>query len=363
MNKPSPTPPLRFPHSFTARITGLLQVKHRAYTAGLTRTACLALAAVLLLTACTALAGPQLPTPLPEAYIPTVVELTLQAGRLAWTDTPLPDPPTREPSATATRLPTATRTPIPPVAASVTPQTASVTPFTLPPTASSTPTPQVPNAEIEIRNLGAYSRIVSPLHIYAYLKPGAGGKVRIELLGEDNRLLARQIRTLNFVPVGAWAVMSMDLEFEIAATAEEARLQISVDDEYKRIVALNSVPLILLSVGDADIIPPPDVLAPLVIQQPTKRTLIQGGKLQVTGLARTAGPNPLLVRLITTQGQELGMRLASVSPPVVGDYGQFSVEVPYQIENPTQVLLVVSEGDEAINDLIHLSSLEVMLSP
>lgn len=320
----------------------------------------------LVLNACSVLSRPQIPTPLPEAYIPTVIALTLDASRASWTPTPTPvqQPPTPEASPTRTPRSSPTATLKPPLAASatLTPAGPSATPYTLE-APSPTPTLAIPNAEIEIRNLGPYSKVVSPLHIYAYLQPGAGGKVRIELLGEDNRLLARQIRTLNFVPVGAWAVLSMDLDFEIAATAEEGRLQISVDDEYKRTVALNSVPLILLSVGDADIIPPQDVLAPIILQQPTRRTLIQGGKLQVSGLARVSSDQPLLARLITTQGAEVGMRLLDVSEPVLNGYRYFSGEVPYQITNPTRVLLVVTEGDEAINDIIHLTSLEVMLSP
>ncbi len=328
--------------------------------------ACTLVVFSLLLSACSAFTRPQIPTPLPEAYIPTVIALTLDASRASWTATPTPQPEsaTPEASATPTSPPAPTTTPKPPLAASrtATRQEPSAMPTTQT-SPSPTPTPAIPNAEIEIRNLGPYSKVVSPLHLYTYLQPGAGGKVRIELLGEDNRLLARQIRTLNFVPVGAWAVMSLDLDFEIAATAEEGRLQISVDDEYKRTVALNSVPLILLSVGEADIIPPQDVLAPIILREPTKRTLIQGGKLQISGLARVSSDKPLLARLITTQGAEVGMRLVDVSEPVVNGYGTFSAEISYSITNPMRVLLVVSEGDEVINDIIHLTSLEVMLSP
>jgi hypothetical protein len=330
------------------------------------RLGCILALFALLSSGCSVLSRPQISTLLPEAYIPTVIALTLDASRLAWTPTPtaVQEPATPQASATPTRRPSPTATLKPPLAASVTgsPPGPSATPFTLE-APSPTPTPAIPNAEIEIRNLGAYSKVVSPLHLYTYLLPGAGGKVRIELLGEDNRLLARQVRTLNFVPVGAWAVMALDLDFEIAATAEEGRLQISVDDEYKRTVALNSVPLILLSVGEADVIPPQDVLAPIILREPTKRTLIQGGKLQVSGLARVSSDKPLLARLITAQGAEVGMRLVDVSEPASDGYRYFSAEVPYKITDPLRALLIVTEGDEVINDIIHLTSLEVMLSP
>lgn len=320
----------------------------------------------LIMSACDILLGPEIPTPIPTQYLPTVIALTVQANPGVQSQ-PLPSLETADALLDeATETPEATPSPTPqPTLAPPTPTASgpSATPYTLPPPPTPTPTPAIPNAAIEIRNLGAYSKVVSPLHIYAYLKPGAGGKVRIELIGEDDRVLVRKIKVMDFVPIGAWAVMSMDLDFEIAATAESAWLKISVDDEYGRTVALNSVPLILLSVGEADIVPPMDVLAPIVIQEPTRKTLIQGGKVLVSGMARPNGPNPLLVQLITADGRQVGFRLAGVETPQPGAYGPFAVEVPYQISDPIKVLLTVSEGADSITDVIHLASIEVMLSP
>jgi hypothetical protein len=221
----------------------------------------------------------------------------------------------------------------------------------------------MPNAEIEIRNLGPLSRVRSPLHVFLYLKPGAGGRVRIELVGEDGRIIYREIRKINFVPIGAWAAFTMDIDFEIAAIAEAGRLKISVDDDFGRTVALNSVPLILLSVGDADIIPPQDVLAPIVIRQPRKKALIQGGTLMVSGLVRPEGEGPLMVKLVTAQGSEVGFRLAEVQPSGNGGYSEFAVEVAYKVSEPTPALLVVLEPGTSLSDVIHLSSFEVLLSP
>jgi hypothetical protein len=201
------------------------------------------------------------------------------------------------------------------------------------------------------------------LHIYLYLKPGAGGKVLIELLGEEDRVLYREVRKIDFVPVGAWATFTLDIDFEIAATAEVGRLKISVDDAVGRTVALNSVPLILLSIGDADIVPPQDVLAPIIIRQPKKKALIQGGKLVVSGLARPDSDQPLMVKLISDQGNEVGFRLVDVDAPGEGGYGTFAIEVPYTVSQPTPALLVVLEGASTLADVIHLSSIDVLLSP
>ncbi len=187
--------------------------------------------------------------------------------------------------------------------------------------------------------------------------------MRIELLGEDGRVLVRQIKTFTTLPPGAWAVLLTDLEFEIAATAEAGRLQISVDDEFGRTTALNSVPLILLSVGDDDITPPVDVLAPIVIQQPVRKSLIQGGTLLASGIARPGSEQPIMVKLLSSDGTEVGMRLAKVDNPVQNGYGSFAVEVSYSIDQTTPALLVVTEGGHNLNDIIHLTSREIVLGP
>ncbi|MGW8250508.1 MAG: hypothetical protein ACWGO1_07680, partial [Anaerolineales bacterium] len=167
----------------------------------------------LALTGCSVLLGPELPTPIPTGQLPTVIALTMQAnsqppaqpiGAGGEASVPVEGTPTPEATPSPTLPPPATPT--------FTPAGPSATPYTLPPPPTPTPTPELPNAAIEIRNLGAYSKVTSPLHVYAYLKPGAGGKVRSELIGEDERVLVRNIKLMDFVPVGAWAVTSLDLD-------------------------------------------------------------------------------------------------------------------------------------------------------
>ena len=331
----------------------------------------LALIALLVLTGCSqiqsALQEAPLPTPLSRDYIPTAVALTLAAAQPPAVTQAEPPASPAPPQSTLTpeleASPTASATPQPSDTPQASPTGPTSTPYTLAPSPTYTPTPELPNAEIEIRNLGALSRVTSPLHVYQYLKPGAGGRVRIELFGEDGRIIYREIRKINFVPTGAWAVFTVDIDFEIAATAEVGRLKISVDDDYGRTVALNSVPLILLSVGDADIVPPQDVLAPIVIRQPRRKALIQGGTLLVSGMVRPESEKPLIVKLVTAQGGEVGFRLAEVSSQGTGAHKEFAVEVPYQVSEPTSALLIVFEAGANLSDVIHLSSLEVLLSP
>jgi hypothetical protein len=319
---------------------------------------------------CASLLGPEIPTPLPTEYIPTVIALTMEAAGLPQPQAAVVQAtPSEAPFTVAPAIVTETITPQPSLTPTRQPTPAGPTdtpyPITLlPPLPSATPPPAVANDLIEIRNLGPLSKVVSPLHIYAYLLPGYRQRVLVELLGEDRRVLFREIKAVLYVNPGAMAIVTLDKAFEIQATAEAGRLVISTADQYGRLTALNSVPLILLSVGDADISPPADQYNPILIGEPTPKTLIQGGRLLVTGLARPNGEGPLMIQLIDQQGAVVGQRLANITPPdAPGGYGKFATEVTYTVSAPTPVLLTVWEGGDSIEDIIHLTSREIVLSP
>jgi hypothetical protein len=205
--------------------------------------------------------------------------------------------------------------------------------------------------------------VTSPLHVYSYLRTGDDGRVLVELLGEDGRLLYREVSAINYAPAGGHAVFVTDIDFEIPGAAEVGHLRLSVNDEYGRTYATNSVDLILLAIGDFEILPPSDVLSQIVILEPTRRKLIQGDKLLVSGLARVLGEQPLLITILDTQGKIIGQRLAGVQTPPDGGYGPFAVEVPFNIDSLTNARITVTRSDPGLNEVVYLSSVEVMLSP
>jgi hypothetical protein len=292
-----------------------------------------------------------MPTLIPAEYLPTAIALTLEAANpspitpTGISEIPAPSP-TLEPSPTQTLDPalssTATIPPPPPVVALL---------------------PSIPEAKIRIRSPGDLSRVTSPITINAYLRPGDGGKVIIELLGEDRRAIVRQIKILPWVDKDGYASLYMTLDFEISATAEAGRLVISSPDEFGRTKWLNSVPVILISLGEADIIPPVDTLETIVIQQPPPRTLVQGGTLLVHGTIRPSSDQYFMVQLITPDGRIVGKRVGNAPFPAEGSFTSFTIDVPYTVSEPTEARLVVWEGEGSIANIVHLSSVEVMLSP
>ncbi|MDH3942910.1 MAG: hypothetical protein OEV06_02295 [Anaerolineae bacterium] len=275
----------------------------------------------------------------------------------------LPDPaspfPTLEASATAPQAaPTAAATsllasPDPDLALSPT-----VTPVQL-----IDPDLEIPEAEIQIYVPGPLSRLTSPFRLIGNLEPGPDYQVYIEMIGEDGRTLVRKI--IRALPPGGEIRTDFIsvMEFEIDALAESARIIVGVDDEYGRRRALASVGVILLSDGVTLTNPYTDTLENIVIQQPDPNVMVQGERLIVTGVARPQNDDVLVVELIDRRGVVVATGLAPVVVPEGEQYGFFAAEIPYQVEEPIWVLVVVRERGVKIPGPVHLSSIEMVISP
>ncbi|MFZ6031620.1 MAG: hypothetical protein ACOYYS_28260 [Chloroflexota bacterium] len=330
---------------------------------------------MLVLAACVTGPSTSFPTPYPTEYLPTVIAMT--AAILQTPTSPVTQPSDVLPvlaettgglSAAATLTPEPVHTPTedaPPTPSSR-PSEAALPTATRRPTRTPTitTTPEIPIAAIQIFAPGPMSKLLSPLRLFTYIKPGPTYDVTIELLGEDGRLLMRKMYPFTEEDVGPVISILEELEFEVPAVAEKARLVISTDDDFGRIVSLASVDVLLLSVGDADINPYGDLLETILIAQPAPSSLIQGGAITVVGQARLER-GEVLIELTDAQGKLVGYQFAPVNAALgqSAGYGRFSIEVPYLVDSPTWVRLSVSQNGERPNSLTHLSSIEVLVSP
>ncbi len=281
------------------------------------------------------------------------------------TRTPTPTPtdtamPTATPTPTPSFTPTPTNTIDPIALATELAATAQATFAALTPT----PAPAIPDAPAQIYRLGERSKITSPFDVNTYITSPGARVVRIELFGEDGRLMARYLRTA-YTPTASELIrIGITLQFETPAAAEMGRLVVSVEDAYGRLVDVNSVNLVLLSAGVTQINPATGLRQRIIIQEPQPQGLIVGGRLVVSGRALANDPTkPLHVLLIGQDGKVLGQRLAGVEEIVPGDYGLFAAEVTYSVGDLTPALLVVYEEGGLISEIAHLASIPVILAP
>lgn len=345
---------------------------------------------LILISSCTL--GPPneaLPTLIPEDQLPTVIALTSNAiasktaealPTLTKTVTLTPTntiiPTTAGPSPTATRTPKPSHTPTSTVTltpsitptVTLTPSPTNTSTHTPTPTPTLTPTPEppdeIPFANVQIIHPNHLSKVVSPIELYTFVAPGGDGRIRVELTGEDGRLLYRQVFIFTDTPVGARINLNASVAFEIVGVAETARLTVSVNDEYERLKSLSSVDLVLLGDGQADLTPSGDLLENIFIQQPMIKTLVQGNSVLVSGRARTGNDQPLLVELVAIDGRILGSRLAGIAPlQEDGGHRLFAAEVPFSVNSPTWVRVTVRDNSGRLPGTKHISSVEVLLSP
>lgn len=237
----------------------------------------------------------------------------------------------------------------------------------LPPTPTSVslinPDSIYPEGEIQIYRPGDLSKVSSPFRLVANLEPGPNGRVHIELFGEDGRTLSRKILNVMIPASMTRFNVITDLDFEIVGVAEAARVQVSVDDEFGRLRALASIDIILISSGPTELTRYRDTLENIIIQQPYANVMIQGETLLITGIARTDSEQALAVELIDREGNIVGYGMATVAFQDGDEYAFFAAEISYNVNEPTWVLISVRELGFSIPGTVHLSTLEIVLSP
>lgn len=283
-----------------------------------------------------------------------------------------PEPPTETAQALPSETPTQTLTPtiddtqlvetiFAPTATKGPPPTR-----TRPPTATPTitPTPTPPRARLMITRPGLLSKILSPYQMEAMVTRGKDGVVYVDLIGEDNRIItSRPLDYRSSLYQRFW--IAPELGFEISGVAETARLVLSTKDEFGRLMELSSVDLVLLSLGSNETTPSQIDSEPYLIRYPEEDSLVSGGIMWVSGLAKPVNTNPLIVELIDEQGNVVAANRILVPYPT-GDLSHtpFGVELEFSVSEITGVRLTIrQESNTRINGTVALSSMPLFIGP
>lgn len=297
-----------------------------------------------LLAGCAPLGKPA-PTPLPPDYLPTVVALTGQAA-----------------FATAAAM-----TP------TVTPQLETPTPeFTPTPTVilpSSTPTIAAgfnAFAQIHFVSPGPLSSLVSPFILQTILVSGESEVVQVDLLGEDGRVLSRELKKLTRNPAGTY--QRFEISFEIRAVSEAGYIRISSKDDYGRLQALNTMPVLLYSIGAAQVNPPGNTIYERVMVDGLKeKANFYAGEVHLKGIIWPFNEEPVVVELTSQENKPISTRILA---PVGDDTQPFETVLPYKASEPTLARLTfrqenpqLSVSDPDLGRLIYVYTIEVILNP
>jgi len=155
------------------------------------------------------------------------------------------------------------------------------------------------------------------------------------------------------------------VDFNISAAVETARLSIWVNDRFGRLMDLASVDLLLMSMGDNEINPPAYSDAPYLIRYPEQNQTIKGGILLLQGLANPVNESPLIIELVTEDGNIVGSNTISVAAPS-GDLSHtpFILDIPYTVNASAPVRLTIrQESTGRIPGTVALSSMTLVIEP
>jgi hypothetical protein len=254
--------------------------------------------------------------------------------------------PSRTPTITKTRYRWMTKTPT---------QTATAT-------ATLTPTP--PFAQMRIQKPGPYSKVVSPFQIEAMVHPGEDGFVRIQIVGEDSRIISSQVLNYaNDIKRRFWIAPKID--FSISGVAETARLELMALDQFARPMDIFTLDLILLKMGKSELTPAEISQEPYIIRYPPSDEVVRGGSVWISGLIRPVNSSTITIELLNEMNEIVGQTVFQVAPPT-GDLSHtpFAIEVPYQITETTPVRVVIYQNsDQRIPGIAHLSSFLLTIEP
>ncbi len=304
----------------------------------------LVLASLLgLLSACSQFAEPT-STPFPPDYLPTLVALTGKAV--------LETANAANPTALSTETSLPTETPIP------------STPL---PTATPTFEPGFTDfAQIQFISPGPMSSLVSPISLQVMLVSGESEIVQVDLLGEDGRILQRGLERVSRNLSGNYR--SFDLAFEIRAVSERGYIRISSKDDRGRIQALNTMPVLLYSVGDNQINPVGNMIYErTMLQGLDDGDEVSGGVLTLKGKFWPFNTQPVFAELLLPDGKPITSRVLIFKGI---DPESFETTLPYKVTEPTLARLVFRQEnpdfsviDPELKNYIYVFTMEVLLKP
>lgn len=219
-------------------------------------------------------------------------------------------------------------------------------------------------ATVQIIQPGPDSKVASPINLQMKLYPGDGEKLLMQLFGEDGRLMAERLMTIE-VPKSGWATQSMEIPFDVSTAGEAALLVVSTRDEYGRRVAQTSVQLLLLQIGDSDIEPSGFDRQPFVLDTPVYLSLAKNGLVHVQGFVHAIGNGPIAADLVTQSGGVIDSEVITL-PKNSDDqvFVPFTMDIPYSVSTRTAVRLTLRQMDERHSSVdVSLSSVVIYLDP
>ncbi len=221
-------------------------------------------------------------------------------------------------------------------------------------------------AQIHFLTPGPASSLISPINLQMELVSGESEAVQVDLLGEDGRVLYRDLEKVARNVKGIYR--RFELRFEIRAVSEAGYIRVSSKDDYGRIQALNTMPILLYSVGSAQINPPGNMIYERVMIEGIKEKAdFYAGEVGLKGRIWPFNDQPMVVELVLPNGFPISTRILNFNGI---DTQSFETSLPYKVTEPTLARLTFRQDnpllgvvDSELQKYIYVYSIEIMLNP
>lgn len=159
-----------------------------------------------------------------------------------------------------------------------------------------------------------------------------------------------------------------ELRFEIRAVSEAGYIRISSKDDFGRIQALNTMPVLLYSVGNSQINPPGNMIYERVmIEGMEEKANFYAGEVGLKGRIWPFNEQPMIVELVLPNGSPISSRILNFNGI---DTQSFETSLPYKVTEPTLARLTFRQdnplldvADSELQKYIYVYSVEIMLNP
>jgi hypothetical protein len=221
-------------------------------------------------------------------------------------------------------------------------------------------------AQIHFLTPGPASSLISPINLQMELVSGESEVVQVDLLGEDGRVLYRDLEKVTRNVKGIFR--RFELRFEIRAVSEAGYIRVSSKDDFGRIQALNTMPVLLYSIGSAQINPPGNMIYERVMIEGMKEKAdFYAGEVSLKGRIWPFNDQPMIVELILPNGSPISSRILSFNGI---DTQSFETTLPYKVTEPTLARLTFRQdnpllgvADSELQKYIYVYSVEITLHP
>lgn len=209
---------------------------------------------------------------------------------------------------------------------------------------------------------GPGSRVVGKINLNGEADPTFEQHLLVKVILDDGTEIA-SVPTIIGVEAGKRGPFSVEIPFSVD-TERQAFIQVSSSSARDGgTTHLASVGVTISPTGPEQVYQVEPHPEQLVILQPAPGDQISGGMLHVQGYGWASFEQTLVVDILDIDGKVIGSQPVIVNSPEMGEPGTFEVDMAYTLRTAGPGRVVVRDPSVVIPSDVHLSSIEVNLSP